>query len=107
MLSIPPPKAGIIRRRYPRRGEALPRTCPEKFGVAASASVGPSSLCRQDGTFMTPEQIAELRQKRYNARVAWLRKTHSDLMIVRIRPDYPLPAHKPGQYTSIGLGYWE
>jgi ferredoxin--NADP+ reductase len=56
---------------------------------------------------MTPEQIAELRQKRYNARVAWLRKKHSDLMIVRIQPDYTLAAHQPGQYTSIGLGYWE
>jgi ferredoxin--NADP+ reductase len=56
---------------------------------------------------MTPEQIAELRQKRYNATVAWLHKTHSDLMLVRIRPDYQLPSHKPGQYCSLGLGYWE
>jgi ferredoxin--NADP+ reductase len=56
---------------------------------------------------MTPEQIAELRQKRYNANVVWLRKTHSDLMILRIQPDYPVPLHKPGQYSSLGLGYWE
>jgi ferredoxin--NADP+ reductase len=56
---------------------------------------------------MTPEEIAEFRRKRYNATVAWLRKPNSDLMILRIQPDYPLPAHKPGQYSSIGLGYWE
>jgi ferredoxin--NADP+ reductase len=56
---------------------------------------------------MTPEEIAELRRQRYNATVAYLRKTHSDLMIVRLRPDYTLPVHKPGQYTSIGLGSWE
>jgi ferredoxin--NADP+ reductase len=56
---------------------------------------------------MTPEQIADLRRQRYNAAVVGLRKTHSDLMIVRIRPDYPMPPHKPGQYTSIGLGFWE
>src|ERR671937_120229 len=56
---------------------------------------------------MTPEQIADFRQTRYNARVAWLRKTHPDLMMIRIQPDYPLPAHKPGQYCSLGLGYWE
>jgi ferredoxin/flavodoxin---NADP+ reductase len=56
---------------------------------------------------MTPEQIAELRQKKYNATVVRLVKTHSDLMIVRVRPDYPRPLHKPGQYTSLGLGFWE
>jgi ferredoxin--NADP+ reductase len=56
---------------------------------------------------MTPEQIAELRRTRYNATVACLRKAHSDLMTLRIRPDFPLPGHKPGQYSSLGLGNWE
>jgi ferredoxin--NADP+ reductase len=56
---------------------------------------------------MTPEQITELRRQRYNASVTRLRKPHSDLLIVRIRPDYPLHPHKPGQYTTLGLGYWE
>lgn len=56
---------------------------------------------------MTPEQIAELRQKKYNATVVRLRKAHSDLMTLRVRPDFPLPMHQPGQYTSLGLGYWE
>ena len=26
---------------------------------------------------------------------------------MRVRPDAPLQAHKPGQYTALGLGYWE
>jgi ferredoxin/flavodoxin---NADP+ reductase len=56
---------------------------------------------------MNPEQIAELRRQKYNATVAWLHKGHSDLMRIRIRPDKPLQLHKPGQYTSLGLGYWE
>jgi ferredoxin--NADP+ reductase len=56
---------------------------------------------------MTPEQISELRQKRYNATVVRMRKAHSDLMMVRVRPDFPRPAHEPGQYSSLGLGYWE
>jgi ferredoxin--NADP+ reductase len=56
---------------------------------------------------MTPEQIAEWRRQFYNATVIWLRKAHSDLLTLRIRPDYPLPAHKPGQYSSLGLGNWE
>jgi ferredoxin--NADP+ reductase len=56
---------------------------------------------------MTPEEIAELRKKRYNATVVWLRKPHPDLMVFRVRPDFPRPSHKPGQYSTLGLGNWE
>ena len=56
---------------------------------------------------MAPEPVAELRRKRYNATVAWLVKPHSDLLLMRVRPDFPLPGHKPGQYSTLGLGFWE
>jgi ferredoxin/flavodoxin---NADP+ reductase len=56
---------------------------------------------------MTPEQIADLRRQKYNATAIRLIKAHSDLLILRVRPDKPLQAHKPGQYTALGLGYWE
>jgi ferredoxin--NADP+ reductase len=56
---------------------------------------------------MTPEQVAELRKHKYNATVARLMKLHSDLLVIRIRPDFPIPPHKPGQYDVVGLGYWE
>jgi len=56
---------------------------------------------------MTPEEIAELRLKRYNGTVVYLKKLHSDLMVLRVKPDFPRPAHKPGQYCSLGLGNWE
>jgi ferredoxin--NADP+ reductase len=56
---------------------------------------------------MTPEQCAELQRKHYNATVVGLTRAHSDLMIVRIRSDYPRPEHKPGQYSTLGLGLWE
>jgi ferredoxin--NADP+ reductase len=56
---------------------------------------------------MIPEQIAELKKKHYNATVAWLHKTHSDLMRIRVKPDNGVRPHQPGQYTSLGLGYWE
>jgi ferredoxin--NADP+ reductase len=55
---------------------------------------------------MTPEQIDQLRH-RYNATVVSLQKGHTDLLTMRVRPDFPLAAHKPGQYTTLGLGYWE
>jgi ferredoxin--NADP+ reductase len=56
---------------------------------------------------MTPDRIAELRREKYNATVVYLVKTHPDLMIVRIRPDVPRPPYRPGQYTTLGLGFWE
>jgi ferredoxin--NADP+ reductase len=56
---------------------------------------------------MTSDQVLELRKTRYNATVSWLRKPNPDLMILRVTPDFRLPAHQPGQYTSLGLGYWE
>jgi ferredoxin--NADP+ reductase len=56
---------------------------------------------------MTDDQAADLRQKKYNATVAYLHKPQADLMIVRVRPDFPRPVHKPGQYCTLGLGFWE
>jgi ferredoxin--NADP+ reductase len=56
---------------------------------------------------LSPEQIAELRSKRYNATVVSLQKAHSDLMMIRVRSDFPRPAHLPGQYCTLGLGNWE
>jgi ferredoxin--NADP+ reductase len=56
---------------------------------------------------MLPEEIAEARQKRYNGTVVGLQKPHSDLMVLRIKPDFPRPAHRAGQYCTLGLGNWE
>src|SRR5438876_4608166 len=56
---------------------------------------------------MTDEQVAELRRKKYNATAVYLQKPQADLMIVRVRPDFGRPVHKPGQYCTLGLGYWE
>jgi ferredoxin--NADP+ reductase len=28
-------------------------------------------------------------------------------MILRVKPDFPRPTHQPGQYCTLGLGYWE
>ncbi|HLJ93680.1 MAG TPA: ferredoxin--NADP reductase [Gemmataceae bacterium] len=56
---------------------------------------------------MDPAVAAELRRQWYNATVVGLRKAHSDLMVLRVRSDFPRPAHQPGQYTTLGLGSWE
>src|SRR5262249_36086850 len=56
---------------------------------------------------MTPEQVAELRRKHYNATVVRLRRPNPDLMIVRVKLDQPLQKHRAGQDPSLGLGNWE
>ena len=56
---------------------------------------------------MTPEQIIDLRAQRYNSTVTHAHKIHSDLMVLRVTPDFPRPNYHAGQYCALGLGYWE
>jgi ferredoxin--NADP+ reductase len=56
---------------------------------------------------MTAEQVQELRQRLYNPTLVWLREPHPELRVLRVRPDFRLPPHRPGQYSTLGLGYWE
>jgi len=51
--------------------------------------------------------IEELRAEHYNATITRFEPTHSDLWVLRIRPDHGDVSHLPGQYASLGLGYWE
>jgi ferredoxin--NADP+ reductase len=51
--------------------------------------------------------IEELREEHYNATITTFEPTHSDLWVLRVRPDHGDTSHQPGQYASLGLGYWE
>jgi ferredoxin--NADP+ reductase len=51
--------------------------------------------------------VDELREEQYNATITYFEPTHSDLWVLRVRPDHGDVAHLPGQYASLGLGYWE
>ncbi len=56
---------------------------------------------------ISPEEIEELRSAHYNATVVALHRAHDELAILRVVPDAG-PCHfSPGQYTTLGLGYWE
>ena len=33
--------------------------------------------------------------------------SHEDLWVIRVKPDQRDTAHRPGQYATLGLGYWE
>ncbi len=52
-------------------------------------------------------QIEELRRRHYNATITYFDRTHSDLWVLRVRPDHGDTSHLAGQYASLGLGYWE
>jgi ferredoxin--NADP+ reductase len=56
---------------------------------------------------MIPEEINELRTRRYNGTVVYLQKLHTDLMVLRVKPDFQRPPHQAGQYCTLGLGFWE
>lgn len=54
-----------------------------------------------------PERIEELREEHYNAAITLFEPTHSDLWVLRVKPDRGETSHLPGQYASLGLGFWE
>lgn len=56
---------------------------------------------------LTQSQIEESRNAKYNATVVSIRKVHSDLMVLRVKPDKAIRPHRAGQYTLLGLGFWE
>jgi ferredoxin/flavodoxin---NADP+ reductase len=56
---------------------------------------------------MAVEECEDLRERYYNATVVCIKRVHEELMILRVRPDFPVPTHKPGQYSTLGMGQWE
>nr|WHW29301.1 hypothetical protein [uncultured bacterium] len=51
--------------------------------------------------------IEELRVEHYNAVITHFEPSHSDLWVLRVKPDNGDVSYIPGQYASLGLGYWE
>ena len=57
-------------------------------------------------TAIAPD-ISDLRHQHYNATATLRRQIHDELLILRVRPDGGVPTYAAGQYTTLGLGYWE
>jgi len=55
----------------------------------------------------TQLDVEALRERHYNASAAHIERCHDELMILRVQPDRGIPEFVPGQYTVLGLGYWE
>lgn len=52
-------------------------------------------------------KLFQLEDRFYNATITWFRRVNPDLWIVRVRPDQRDSPLVPGQYATLGLGYWE
>lgn len=65
------------------------------------------------GAPLANEEISSLREKHYNATVTYLHKPNDHLVRMRVRLDDeasetgPALNYQPGQYTTLGMGYWE
>lgn len=51
-----------------------------------------------------PEDLSD---EFYNATITFFEPTHSDLWVLRVKPDRGDIDHSPGQYATLALGYWE
>ena len=56
---------------------------------------------------LSVEAICELRHAHYNATLTAVFEPQVDLRIMRVAPDVGVPPFLPGQFLSLGLGYWE
>lgn len=73
-----------------------------KADVLSPSDAKPAAVPR-----LNAHELQLLRSEHYNAEVADIQRIHDDLMVVRIRPDCPDLHFVAGQYTVLGLGYWE
>nr|NIP85953.1 ferredoxin--NADP reductase [Planctomycetales bacterium] len=72
-----------------------------KTSSAARKQPGPATSTTAVGN------IEALRSKHYNATAVAIERIHDELLIVQVRPDDFQLKFTPGQYTVLGLGYWE
>ncbi len=83
-----------------RIGTAIAETCFPELELPAP----PDEIVRRQRHTAV---IEELRTEHYNATITHFEPTHSDLWVLRVRPDHGETSHLPGQYASLGLGFWE
>jgi ferredoxin--NADP+ reductase len=58
-------------------------------------------------TDLDPGEADRLRLENYNATITHFDRAHNELWLIRIEPDSSDVSHLPGQYATLGMGYWE
>jgi len=83
-----------------RAGRDLATACFPELDIGPE----PSSLHRRQ---RNTGVLEELRDEHYNAVITHFEPTHSDLWVLRVKPDHGGTSFVPGQYATLGLGFWE
>lgn len=101
----------VLYVRDPRLDQQLPSaTCPQAL-IELAPFVDQLSVDQITLNSRTSRDYKsapnELREEFYNATITYFEPTHSDLWVLRVKPDVGDISHKPGQYTTLGLGFWE
>ncbi|HEX6220294.1 MAG TPA: ferredoxin--NADP reductase, partial [Acidimicrobiia bacterium] len=58
-------------------------------------------------TLTLEEYDEQQREDHYNATITSIREHNPELWVMRIKADEPVEPFKAGQYTTLGLGFWE
>ena len=92
--------------------EGLPGAPGRRVGHELIAGLFPELECEEDTSSAErrrgfPGVLEDLRTEHYNATITHFEPTHSDLWVLRVKPDHGSVSHLPGQYASLGLGFWE
>lgn len=64
-------------------------------------------LAPRKTTSLSRSEIRDLENDHYNATLTGFDTAHNELWRIRVTPDREAISHRPGQYCSLGLGYWE
>ncbi len=83
-----------------RAGRDIAAACFPELDIGPE----PSSLHRRQ---RNTGVLDELRNEHYNAVITHFEPTHSDLWVLRVKPDHGGTSFVPGQYATLGLGSWE
>ena len=89
---------------YGERASIAPEEAPIG-GVGSGVDVMPASSITTPR--LSTQAVDTLRAEHYNATITYVQKKHDTLWIFGVRPHDGMLAYKAGQYTTLGLGYWE
>jgi ferredoxin--NADP+ reductase len=67
----------------------------------------PEPVVLRPAAALAAGDVDRLRLENYNATITHFDRAHNELWVLRVEPDSSDISHLPGQYATLGLGYWE
>ena len=66
-----------------------------------------TSVTFEEARTTIPDLTSKLSDAYYNATISYFNRLTDEVWIFGVKPDDGPVSFVPGQYTSLGLGYWE